>query len=484
MTKSITPSLNYDKRELHASKNIRSLLTDLRNDANEKEWTFEVGYTAALDFEIEDIAGMKPPKDWLEKAKLQDTVSSTSEQSDQVALGSCVATAAKFNWVDHGAVTPVKDQGSCGSCWAFGMHGAFEGSYAILNNAQINSSEQDTLDCSGGGDCGGGWWAYDYLVKTGSMEESNYPYTAVKKSCASGVRPFKATNWGYVNSQVQIPSVAELKRALCNYGPLGVTVAVTRAFQAYKSGVFNENSSENINHAVTLVGWDDSKKAWLVKNSWGIGWGESGYIWIAYGSNKIGYAATWVQAAKGQPVPGCKDGPSLMAYDHFYSGDKKFSANANVASVTFTLTREMYVSVVADSSAYLVKGTAPQVFTTGLYTMENPNSMLSATVRRGGFQAANQHVQVHSSYATKMYAGTYTFYWKLWLNSGCTIGFDAGSLTVTAVPCAMGGGLRSEQVAGGELFGVMSEDDATVMSVIGGSADQRITIARSNSSDE
>lgn len=480
MTKPITPTLDYAKRELAAAEKIRTSLKALRGEAAAKHWSFDVGYTSAMDFAVEQITGMNPPEDWLERAQAQNSMAKAFEQPGRAALGSCVATAAKFNWCDYGGVTPVKDQGSCGSCWAFGTHGAFEGSYAILNKSQINSSEQDTLDCSGAGDCGGGWWAYDYLVRTGSADEANYPYTAVKKACNVGAtRPYKATVWGYVNGAVAIPSIAELKAALCKYGPLGVAVAVTPAFQAYTSGVFNENSTADINHAITLVGWDDSKQAWRIKNSWGVGWGESGYMWIAYGCNKIGYGATWVQASPAQ-APACKEGPSLMAYTEFYWGDatKQFSTNANVASVTFTLTREMYVSIVADASAFVAKGTPPQSFTTGLYTGESPATMFTASLRKGSFQAASQHVQVHSAYAAKLPAGTYTYYWKIWLG-GYTIGFDSGTLTATAVPCSMGGKLQMAQSAAGGLLGVMSEDDAAMVAVAGGLPDQHVTIARS-----
>lgn len=97
--------------------------------------------------------------------------------------------------------------------------------------------------------------------------------------------PYKAVAWGYVDSTVEIPSVAALKKALFEYGPLGVTVAVTPAFQAYTSGVFNEGSNADINYAVLLVGWNNSKQAWRIKNSWGKDWGESGYMWIAYTTN-------------------------------------------------------------------------------------------------------------------------------------------------------------------------------------------------------
>jgi len=90
--------------------------------------------------------------------------------------------------------------------------------------------------------------------------------------------------------------VDKLKQALCRYGPLAVAVRATRLFQAYKSGVFNERDTGKVNHGVTLIGWDDNKEAWLIKNSWGTGWGEKGYMWIVYYSNSIGYGASWVEA--------------------------------------------------------------------------------------------------------------------------------------------------------------------------------------------
>jgi cathepsin L len=479
---SITPSHDYIKRELGAPENIRAKLTSLRDEAETKQWTFEVGYTAAMDFPIEKITGMKPPEKWLEKAK-QAKVAQQLEEPKKMLLEPCMADAAKFNWADYNGVTPIKDQGACGSCWAFGTHAAFEGSFAILNKAMIDSAEQDTLDCNPDKyGCDGGWWAFQSLIDKGCAKEADYPYTAKKGTCNSGaVRPYQAVSWGYVDSNVEIPSVAALKKALCTYGPLGVAVAVTSAFQAYKSGVFNENSSANINHAITLVGWDDSKQAWRIKNSWGTAWGESGYMWIAYNSNKIGYGASWVQAGnqKPEPTPVCNDGPSLIAYDELYWNDnKQFTSNANVLSVSFTLPKAMYVSIVADASAFFAKGTAPHEFTTGLHSDQDPNKMWTASLRKGSFQAANQHVPVHSSFAMKLPAGTYTYYWKIWVN-GYTIGFDSGTLTVLAIPCSMGGKLQMGPGAPGEIVGTMAKGEAMIVARDAGQPNMHVTIDRS-----
>jgi cathepsin L len=478
MARLITPSQDYGKREMAAPNKIKTSLNSLRSEKEKQNWTFEVGYTTALDFGLEEITGMRPPDNWLAGAKAQNVKAMATMKPGQkpMFLGQCVAGAAKFNWLDYNGVTPVKDQGNCGSCWAFGTHGAFEGSYAILNQALINSSEQDTLDCSGAGSCGGGWWAFQYLIDTGSADEADYAYTAVQGSCKSGVnRPYKATAWGYVDSTVEIPSVAAIKQALCEYGPLAIAVRATAAFQAYTSGVFNEKDPGDINHAITLIGWDDAKQAWRIKNSWGTGWGESGYMWIAYDSNKVGYAAAWVQAEVGQV---CADGPSLLAYDEFYFIDnKKFTSNSNVTSVTFNLPKQMIVSVVADATGWVAQGGAVQNFTTGVYTGAAPNTVFTASYRRGTFTTANQHVPVHSSFAMKLPAGTHTFYWKVWLN-GYTLQLDSGTLTVLAVPCSMGGKLQVGMGALSGKAGVVTAQEEIITTKDQENPDEFVTIDR------
>jgi len=95
-----------------------------------------------------------------------------------------------------------------------------------------------------------------------------------------------------------------LEEALCRYGPLAVALYVDgEEFCAYTSGVYSgvRSGGQAVNHAVLLVGWDDGKQAWLIKNSWGLGWGEKGYMWIRYGSNDVGFGAAWVVAADGDP---------------------------------------------------------------------------------------------------------------------------------------------------------------------------------------
>jgi cathepsin L len=470
--------MDYRKRELAAPDTLKASLKSLRSQKKKQNWTFDVGYTTAMDFEIDEITGLRPPENWLDKAKEQNAKAKAmvKPSQKQMFLGQCVAGAGQFSWLDQNGVTPVKDQGNCGSCWAFGTHGAFEGSFAILNQSMINSSEQDTLDCSGEGDCGGGWFAFQYLIDTGSADESDYPYTAVKGACKSGVnRPYKAEAWGYVDSTVEIPSVATIKQALCEYGPLAIALRATPAFQAYTSGVFNEKDPGDVNHAVTLIGWDDAKNAWRIKNSWGTGWGESGYMWIAYDSNKVGYAAAWAQAQVAQV---CADGPSLLAYDEFWFIDnKKYTNNAIITSVTFNLPKEMVVSVVADATGMVAKGSSVQNFITGLHTGADPNIVFTASLRRGTFTTTNQHVTIHSSYAKKLPAGTHTFYWKVWL-SGYTLQLDSGTLTVLAVPCSMGGKLQVGRGAVSGKAGIVTAQDEIITTKDPENPDEFITIDR------
>jgi len=314
---------DYAQRERTASQQIQTLLKNLRSQIQERKLTFQVGYTTALDIPLEKLAGTRPPSDEQIKVEAQKINSEATEllQYDTSAresylklhpggLKAFFPTCAGLGAVDlrkNNKVTPVRNQLSCGSCWDFAAMGAFESSYAVVNNVLVNTSEQQILDCSGGGSCAGGWWmpVFNFLISKGAANASLYPYTGAQAPCKTSVpTPYRAVAWGYVDANGGIPTQQQIKQALCKYGALAVGVYVSPAFQAYTGGVFNEQiNTSGINHGVTLIGWDDSKGAWLIKNSWGTGWGETGgygtsrgFMWIAFGSNRIGDHAAWVQA--------------------------------------------------------------------------------------------------------------------------------------------------------------------------------------------
>jgi cathepsin L len=325
--------IDYAARELQAPPAIKQQLQALRAEIQTKRLTYQVGYTKAMDYRLGNLAGGRPPGDLANRLIRLKPISEVLLKNEREAMYAfmkeknirlpelqlaCAATASAWEWRRAGKVTPVRDQRGCGSCWAFAAIGAYESSYFIRNNREADASEQCILNCSGAGTCGGGWYdgVFNYLINTGAATEAAYPYTANDLACQTGTTgAYRAVVWGGVHPEVPIPTVAEIKQALCEYGPLAIGVLVTPAFQAYVSGVFNQPASAlivtgsdgkrywNVNHCVTLIGWDDSKGAWLIKNSWGTDWGETcgyggerGYMWIAHGSSNVALFPNWVRA--------------------------------------------------------------------------------------------------------------------------------------------------------------------------------------------
>jgi len=202
------------------------------------------------------------------------------------------------NWVDSGAVTPVKDQGQCGSCWSFSTTGALEGAYYIKNGDLVSFSEQELVDCdnrkNGGKDmgCNGGLMdnAFSWIEKNGGLcAESAYPYTSgttktagtCDKSCTS-VEGSKVTNFVDVSKNSDTAMMTALSKQ-----PVSIAIeADQKDFQLYKSGVFTGGCGTNLDHGVLAVGYGtlDGEDYYLVKNSWATTWGDNGYIRLGRGS--------------------------------------------------------------------------------------------------------------------------------------------------------------------------------------------------------
>jgi len=221
--------------------------------------------------------------------------------SDLVVLPESLEVAAPANdidWRDKGAVTPVKNQGQCGSCWAFSAIGIVEGWSFNKEGTLHDLSEQQLVDCAGSygnQGCNGGWHdkAVDYLADGGSCLQTDYPYTArggaCKKTCTPVVKP---------NKSVKGTTEAALTAAL-NNGPVGVAVDASGGFQSYHTGIFSGPCGTNLNHAILAVGSNSTpSKYWIVKNSWGTTWGNKGYIHMAQGKNLCGINmhTAWVKA--------------------------------------------------------------------------------------------------------------------------------------------------------------------------------------------
>ncbi|XP_060702247.1 procathepsin L-like [Hemiscyllium ocellatum] len=191
------------------------------------------------------------------------------------------------DWRDEGYVTPVKNQGSCGSCWAFSSTGALEGQTFKKTGKLIPLSEQNLVDCSGpqgNQGCGGGWMENAFLYvheNNGIDSETGYPYTGQDDPCNYKVK-YKATNCTNYFFVKQGDEGA-LAQVVAKVGPVSVAIDATHSsFQFYHTGVYYEPSCEPfvMSHAVLVVGYGRKfgSKYWIVKNSYGVEWGNEGYI--------------------------------------------------------------------------------------------------------------------------------------------------------------------------------------------------------------
>jgi KDEL-tailed cysteine endopeptidase len=194
---------------------------------------------------------------------------------------------SSIDWRSKNAVTSVKDQGQCGSCWTFSATGAIEGAWAISKGQLVDLAEQQLVDCASGisygsHGCSGGQMegAFKYVIEYGQCLLSSYPYTATDGACkaCSVVAHISSCSDVKPNDQVS------LKGAVAQQ-PVAIAIeADTRYFQSYSSGILTSSTcGTNLDHGVLIVGYgeENGQKYWLVKNSWGTTWGDKGYVKIA-----------------------------------------------------------------------------------------------------------------------------------------------------------------------------------------------------------
>jgi len=209
-----------------------------------------------------------------------------------------VDTAASVDWRTKNAVTPIKNQQQCGSCWAFSTTGSVEGAHAIKTGNLVSLSEQQLVDCSGpegNQGCNGGLmdYAFQYIITNGGITtEASYPYTAQDGTCNTNV-----TSAATISSFVDVTSGSETALlAAVNIGPVSVAIEADQpCFQFYSGGILADPScGMQLDHGVLAVGYaTDSASGtpfWIVKNSWGTSWGEAGYIRMARNVNECGIA--------------------------------------------------------------------------------------------------------------------------------------------------------------------------------------------------
>jgi len=235
---------------------------------------------------------------------------STPAPAQQLRALALDRTPREVDWRDHGAVTPVKNQGQCGSCWAFSAVGAIEGAYSISNSltTPTSFSEQMLVDCDGSDyGCGGGLmdYAFEWEEKEGGLcTEDDYAYTSGTSGrasdCADNTCEIVEGSGLYNFTDVPANSPSAMMAALAKQ-PVSIAIEADQlGFRFYKDGVFNAPCGTSLDHGVLAVGyghvtppssssdqktsfppWNKHQKYWLVKNSWGTTWGMEGYIMLA-----------------------------------------------------------------------------------------------------------------------------------------------------------------------------------------------------------
>jgi len=226
------------------------------------------------------------------KGKMGGNLTSTSENTYLPAINPTVPD--QVEWQTLGYVTPVKNQGHCGSCWSFSTTGALEGQMFRATQKLVSLSEQNLVDCSGewgNNGCNGGLMdnAFKYIKDNGGIDtEESYPYEAVQGECRYNPQPPAKSEATVVGFQ-DVPQGNEeaLKEAIGLNGPVSVAIDASHfSFQFYKHGVYDEPacSPENLDHGVLATGYGNYRTHtgdipfWWVKNSWGPGWGHKGFI--------------------------------------------------------------------------------------------------------------------------------------------------------------------------------------------------------------
>ena len=245
----------------------------------QENYSFTVGDTWVSQFlaqggDIRNVTGLVHPK--------------TADLSMPVVnLKADPELPAHFDWREQveGGLQPIRNQGSCGSCWAFSVTAVLESLVRIAApGADVDLAEQTLVSsCERNGSCSGGYFnAFNYTQNPGLPDEAQDPYKAYDTSCRQGLIPKqKISQWAYIGgSNGSSPTTEQIKTAIYNYGP--VSVDVNGSFSSYTGGIYDRCNTSGTNHMVTLEGWDEEGGYWIMRNSWGTGWGEEGYMRIKY----------------------------------------------------------------------------------------------------------------------------------------------------------------------------------------------------------
>ncbi|KAH7671967.1 Actinidain protein [Dioscorea alata] len=293
----------YDLRE--KEKRYEIFKDNLRyiDEHNAGNHSFQLGLNVFADLTLDEYRN-------LYLSPQSETWNKTLKVSNRYKVTKKDKLPDSIDWRDKGAVTSVKHQGGCNSCWAFAVAATIEGINQIVTGDLVSLSPQELVDCFNMG-CSAGYrhLAYEFIVKNGGIHtEQDYPYTGINTTCDDEQRKGKAvTIDGY--KIVPVRDEKALQKAVVNQPVSAGVDGYSQAFQLYQSGIFKDFCTTFLNHAITIVGYDSENGVdyWIVKNSWGNQWGEAGYIRIMRNVNtpegKCGIA-NWplYPTKKGKPL--------------------------------------------------------------------------------------------------------------------------------------------------------------------------------------
>nr|QKY88648.1 cathepsin L-like [Tetracapsuloides bryosalmonae] len=224
------------------------------------------------------------------KSHLKYKVSKTVSQGN---MKNCTSKRSSINWVEENAVLPIKNQGQCGSCWAFSATGAIESAYFIKNKKLIKLSEQELVDCctNSSKGCSGGEMndAFQYAIKNGLHENIDYPYKAEDQECK---KIHANSTKVYIKKYCEVPTgKSQCLFSAIERGPTSIAIdASNYKFRFYKNGIFRCSGTPDLDHGVIAVGFYKGlfnfNSYYLVRNSWGTSWGLNGYIKISASDSK------------------------------------------------------------------------------------------------------------------------------------------------------------------------------------------------------
>ncbi|MEO5948602.1 MAG: C1 family peptidase [Chitinophagaceae bacterium] len=318
----------YQLREASASPELKQRLMQQRLMISQNNFKYQVANTGVSEHILKDITGFtkisRP-----EILRLRDIDKSKPFNPDVASFlknykPTADASLSQFDARNYIKIQPIREQ-KCASCWAYVAVGLLEISYmaqkGYATTNSIDLSEKQVLGCSAAGTCDGGWHfkAFEWMKNTNQKlllekslkdddvfpKKSSLPdagFVDVLCNVADVKQYFlQLADWGIVQKDKDLDKVAneyEIKDAVVKYGAVGVSLYASPVFQSYASvETFEENEiaykDSAVNHVVIIIGWDNKKQAWLIRNSWGKNWGDDGYGWVKYTTNHIGKHAIW-----------------------------------------------------------------------------------------------------------------------------------------------------------------------------------------------